>query len=231
MVSNIQFGSKIIDFTLEYTGRKSLGVTVTPDLKVLVRAPFTTTLEQVKAKVHKKAPWIISQQRYFLSFQPKAAPRKYVNGETHLYLGRQYRLKVISGNKNVVKLRGKFFEVVTTDKTIVRTLIRSWYLDHAKRKIIELSEPLVENFKKYKVQPSSIQFRYMPTRWGSCTPSGKIILNPDLIMAPKACIEYVIIHELCHLVYHEHSPRFLALQRREMRDWEKWKNTLEKLLA
>jgi predicted SprT family Zn-dependent metalloprotease len=71
----------------------------------------------------------------------------------------------------------------------------------------------------------------MPTRWGSCTPKGKIILNPELIKAPKGCIEYVIIHELCHLIHHDHTQKFLDLQTKEMKDWEKWKMKLEKLLA
>ena len=73
--------------------------------------------------------------------------------------------------------------------------------------------------------------REMPTRWGSCTAKGKIILNPELIKAPKVCIEYVIIHELCHLIYHDHTQKFLDLQTTEMPDWEKWKLKLEKLLA
>jgi hypothetical protein len=71
----------------------------------------------------------------------------------------------------------------------------------------------------------------MPTRWGSCTAKGRIILNPELIKAPKACIEYVIVHELCHLVHHDHTQRFLDLQTKEMPEWEKWKNKLERLLA
>ena len=68
-------------------------------------------------------------------------------------------------------------------------------------------------------------------RWGSCTPKGKIILNPELIKAPKGCIEYVIIHELCHLIHHDHTQKFIDLQTKEMKDWEKWKMKLEKLLA
>ena len=67
----------------------------------------------------------------------------------------------------------------------------------------------------------------MPTRWGSCTPSGKIILNPELIKANRKCIEYVIIHELCHLIHHNHNTNFFKLQTKEMPDWEKWKIKLE----
>ena len=95
MTSTIQFGSKQIDFHLEYSNRKSLGITVKPDLSVLVKAPVDTSLEKVKEKLRKKAPWIIRQQSFFLYFHPKTPARKYISGETHLYLGRQYRLKII----------------------------------------------------------------------------------------------------------------------------------------
>jgi len=109
--------------------------------------------------------------------------------------------------------------------------LHDWYLEHARAKFQAIATPLIEKFKKYKIEPSSIVLRDMPTRWGSCTPNGKIILNPELIKAPKPCIEYVIIHELCHLIHHNHTQKFLDLQTREMNDWEKWKMKLEKLLA
>ena len=104
-------------------------------------------------------------------------------------------------------------------------------MQHARTKFHLIAAPLIDKFKKHKVEPSSIVLRDMPTRWGSCTPKGKIILNPELIKAPKGCIEYVIIHELCHLIHHDHTQKFLDLQTKEMKDWEKWKTKLEKLLA
>ena len=95
MMQSIFFGSKQIDFRLQYSNRKSLGITVTPDLKVLVKAPIDASLEKVKEKLKKKAAWIIRQQSFFLSFHPKTPARKFISGETHLYLGRQYRLKIL----------------------------------------------------------------------------------------------------------------------------------------
>jgi len=231
MKEAIQFGSKKIDFCLEYSNRKSLGITVTPELIVLVKAPIDTSIEKVKEKLRKKAPWIIRQQSFFLSFYPKTPARKFIGGETHLYLGREYRLKIISGETESVKLKGKFIEVTTTDKTRAKQLVKEWYLKNAKIKFHSIAEPLIEKFKRYEVEPSSIVFRDMPTRWGSCTPKGKIILNPELIKASKGCIEYVIIHELCHLIHHDHTQKFIDLQAKEMRDWEKWKMRLEKMLA
>ena len=231
MTSAILFGSKQIDFQLEYSNRKSLGITVKPDLSVLVKAPIDTSLEKVKEKLRKKAPWIIRQQSFFLYFHPKTPARKYISGETHLYLGRQYRLKVIFNNLESVKLKGKYIEANVTEKTKVKQLVYDWYLHNAKSKFRTIAQPLIDNFKKYNIEPSSIVLRDMPTRWGSCTPKGKIILNPELIKAPKGCIEYVIIHELCHLVHHDHTQKFIDLQTKEMKDWEKWKMKLEKLLA
>ncbi len=231
MTATIQFGSRTIDFRLEYSDRKSLGITVTPEMEVLVKAPADTSMEKVKEKIRKKAPWIIKQQSFFLSFQPKTPQRRYINGETHLYLGRHYRLHVITGKMESVKLKGKFIEITASDKSRVKDLLSEWYLQHARLKFHEIATPLVDKFKKHKVEPGSIVLRDMPTRWGSCTPKGKIILNPELIKAPKGCIEYVIIHELCHLIHHDHTQKFLDLQFREMKEWEKWKMKLEKLLA
>jgi predicted metal-dependent hydrolase len=231
MTEAIQFGNRQIVFLLEYTKRKSLGISVTPELQVLVKAPVDTTLEKVKEKIKKKAPWIIRQQSFFLSFHPKTPARRFVGGETHLYLGRQYRLKVIQSKTESVKLKGQFIEVEATDKSKVKQLLNDWYLRNAKAKFHLIARPLIDKFKKHKVEPSSIVLREMPTRWGSCTPKGKIILNPELIKAPRGCIEYVISHELCHLIYHDHTQKFIDLQTKEMRDWEKWKIKLEKLLA
>jgi len=228
---SIDFGSKKIDFSLEYSNRKSLGITVTPELSVLVKAPIDTSMEKVKEKLRKKAPWIIRQQSFFLSFHPKTPARKFIGGETHLYLGRQYRLQIQIGKDESVKLKGKFIEVTAREKSRAKDLLNGWYLLHAKTKFHAIAQPLIDKFKKHKVEPSSIVFRDMPTRWGSCTPKGKIILNPELIKAPKGCIEYVIIHELCHLIHHDHTQKFIDLQTKEMKDWAKWKMKLEKLLA
>lgn len=244
MIDAIQFGSKKIDFRLEYSNRKSLGITVTPEMEVLVKAPTDTSLEKVKEKIRKKAPWIIKQQSFFLSFQPKTPQRKYISGETHLYLGRQYRIRMMNDKLEMmnefVKLKGPFFEVYTSNKNNIKELIEKWYHKKAAEKIAEIAKPMIESFLKRNAKNLShnssfithnLSLRNMPTRWGSCTPKGKIILNPELIKAPKGCIEYVIIHELCHLIHHDHTQKFIDLQTKEMKDWTKWKTKLEKLLA
>ncbi|MEQ9378782.1 MAG: SprT family zinc-dependent metalloprotease [Imperialibacter sp.] len=231
MDQSIQFGSRTISFYLIYANRKTMGITVSPDSSVLVKAPEGASLDKIREKVRKKAPWILKQQSFFLSFFPKTPPKKFIAGETHLYLGRQYRLKIIRGDDESVKLKGKFIEVTAPDHSRVKPLVKGWYLQNAKSKFTSVAEPLIQRFQVYNVHPSSVILREMPSRWGSCTPKGKIILNPELIKAPKGCIEYVIIHELCHLIHHDHTQKFIDLQSREMPDWEKWKQKLERMLA
>ncbi|MEN9999927.1 MAG: hypothetical protein RI922_2917 [Bacteroidota bacterium] len=226
-----QFGSKIIEFEIVFSDRKTLGITVNPEMDVIVKAPVDTSIEIILELVHKRAPWIMKQQHYFLGFFPKITERKYVSGETHFYMGRQYQLKLSISKKAEVKYKGRIIEICTPDKSKAEFLIKAWYKDKAKIKFAEIAEPIIQRFKKYNVEPKGIYLLEMSKRWGSCTPKGKIILNPELIKAPRACIEYVITHELCHLVHHDHTQKFINLQTKEMPEWAKWKEKLERFLA
>lgn len=231
MKDSFTFGSKVIDYEIRYSDRKTLGITVTPASEVLIKAPLDAKKERIQEILYKRAPWILKQQSFFLSFQPRSTQRRYVNGETHLYLGRQYRLRIEKSEQDSVKLFLGELKVETSDPTKVKTLVKAWYLKQARTKFEKLSSKLIDRFKAEKVQPHSLVIREMTLRWGSCTPKGKIILNPELVKAPKGCIEYVILHELCHLVYQDHSPAFFRLQSRYMPDWENWKERLERILA
>jgi predicted metal-dependent hydrolase len=231
MMDSIDFGSKKINFHLTFSDRKSLGITITPDMDVIVKAPRDASIERVKEKVRKKAPWIIKQQSFFLTFHPRTPEKRYVSGETHLYLGRQYRLKVTEAKSNSVHFRGSYFEIQARQKSNSKPLLLQWYRERAKIKFAEIAEPWIQRFEKYDVKPEAIYLQEMPKRWGSCTPKGKIILNPELIKAPRSCIEYVVIHELCHLVHPNHTTAFIQLQEKVMPDWQKWKMKLDTLLA
>ncbi len=152
MKYSIHFGSREIDFRLAYSNRKSLGIIVTPEMEVLVKAPIETPLQKVKERLQKKAAWIIKQQSFFLTFLPKTPARKYVSGETHLYLGRQYQLRIMSYELGImndcVKLSGRFLNVYTNDKTKAKTLVEKWYLDKAKEHLPKIAQPLIESFVK-----------------------------------------------------------------------------------
>lgn len=227
MKCSIDFGSKKIKYTLLYTKRKTLGITVNPDMEIVVKAPENSAIELVEAKVRKRAPWIIKQQNYFLTFHPKPNDKKYVSGESHYYLGKQYRIEVLEDKKNEVSYKGRYIQVKTKNKSNVKKLLNDWYRVKSKEKFEAIAAPLIEKFKKYDVEPTGLYIQDMKTRWGSCTPQGKIILNPELIKTPKGCIEYVIIHELCHLVHLSHNQKFFDLQAKECPLWERWKTKLE----
>ena len=129
----IEFGGTKIAFRLRRSNRRTLAITVQPDLSVTVTAPKKAAMENVLVKVRKRAVWIKRQQRYFSEFLPQTPPRRYVSGETHRYLGRQYRLKVVEAAA-AVKMRGRFIWVHTprkADTTQVRELVEGWYLTRA----------------------------------------------------------------------------------------------------
>jgi predicted metal-dependent hydrolase len=229
-VKQIQYGTAVISYRITYSDRKTLGITALPNGKILVKAPVGATDEAIEEKVRKRAPWIRKQQTFFETFENRMPPRRYISGESHCYLGKQYVLLVTEGNRNSVNFKGRSFEIVCTAKSKAEQLMKDWYKERAKTKFAEIAEPLIRRFGKYGVEPTGLYIQTMENRWGSCTPKGKIILNTELIKAPKLCIEYVIMHELCHLLHRNHTSAFYRLLAAEMPDWEKRKNKLEKLL-
>lgn len=226
----VQYGNTDIYYSVVYSERKTLGIVVNPDGSVIVKAPIGILKEKVSEKVKKRASWIIKQQNFFKSFGKKMPQRRYISGESHLYLGRQYRLYVKEGKPNSVSFKGRCFEIVCTSKDKAESLMTAWYKERAKVKFAEIAEPIIQQFKKYGVEPKSLYIQAMENRWGSCTAKQKIILNTELIKAPKPCIEYVITHEMCHLLHKNHTKAFYELLTNEMPDWEKWKNKLERML-
>lgn len=233
-MEQLKYGSSTIEFELKRTNRKTLGITVHPNLSVEVKAPLDASRDKILEKVEKRASWILEQKRYFLAFEPSNIEYLYKSGETHYYLGRQYQLKIEKGKAEEVFYRGGHLLIETKDKSPkhVKKLLDNWYRERAKLKFAEYAEPLIQRFKqKYDVEPKDLYIQQMELRWGSCTAEGNIILNPELIKAPKPCIEYVINHELCHLIHRNHTKAFFALQRKEMPDWEKWKMKLERFMA
>ncbi len=232
MNRELKFGNRIISYELTFGDRKTMGVKVYPDCSVKVAAPLDTPFDKIKTKLKSRAPWIVKQQNEFLSYHPLTPKRKFINGETHLYLGRQYRLKIEKSNfKNDIKLYGGRFLVYRMKGEKVETILKQWYREKAEIHFNDILQQKWPLFQKYNILYPELQIRKMAKRWGSCTAKDKIILNPELIKAPKGSIEYVIIHELCHLVHHNHTRTFYALQRKMMPDCEKWKERLEYSLA
>ncbi|MEG2339759.1 MAG: SprT family zinc-dependent metalloprotease [Odoribacter sp.] len=231
MSGEIIYGTTTIPYLVRFSERKTLGITVTPEGKVVLNAPIDTTREKIEEKLLRRAGWIVKQQLYFRSFGERTPHKQYISGESHYYLGKQYMLRVTEGRPNSAKYKGRYFEVVCTPKSKAAEMMKEWYRERAKVKFAEIAEPIIARFAKCGVAPSSLYIQEMGNRWGSCTPKGKIILNTELIKAPKPCIEYVITHELCHLVHRDHTKAFFELLETEMSDWKRWKDKLERFMS
>jgi predicted metal-dependent hydrolase len=229
---SIRFGSETIRFNIKYRSRRTLGISVHPDLQIEVSAPQNTPLQEIREKVRKRAGWIIRQKAYFEKFLPHLPEKNYVSGESFRYLGRQYRLKVWKSKDERVLLKNGYLNVHVSDtrkKTRIMKLLDEWYRERAKEQFLKRSQKLLSSFNGNRVEPESIELKVMPKRWGSCTRKGKIMLNPALIKAPASCIEYVLMHELCHLIEHNHGVRYYALLSKMMPDWEERKERLERV--
>lgn len=230
MRCEVQYGSWKLTFALHRSERRTLGIEVHPDLSVHVVAPLNAPLPVIEQRVLAKGKWLLKQFRHFEQFLPRTPPREYVPGESHGYLGRRYLLKVRHAEERTVKLKGG--ELLVTlpepdDLELVRQLLAGWYLGHARRVFQERVNEALPLFRKHKLGTPPVRITRMAKRWGSCTPKGNILLNPDLITMPVRCIDYVVVHELCHLVHPHHDQAFHALQERMMPDWRRWKLRLE----
>ena len=231
---SIQYGTQEIFFEVQRSGRKTLAIEVHPDSSVHIIAPEDSTLQDINQKVEKRASWIIKQQQYFEQFLPRTPERQYVSGETHYYLGKSYLLKVSSGSVNQVKLKAGKLEVICKDEIkqeTVKKLLAQWYYQHAEKKFNTLALEAYSKFKEYNFEMPKIEIRRMAKRWGSCNTIDKIILNPEIIKASSKCIEYVLIHEMCHLVITNHDSKFYNTLTSVMPSWQKWKNKLEQNLS
>lgn len=229
----IVWGRHRIPFFLTFRDRKRLAITVEPNQVVTVVAPLGSTLDEVLSRVQKRAAWIARQRAHFGQFQPLTPPRRYVAGETHLYLGRQYRLKLFHDTVTSVRLAGRFFRVHLPDRNNtakIRRLLNAWYREHATRVFVCRLDVCLESARSLSVSRPEIVIRQMVKRWGSCTRAGRLLLNPELVKTPLRCIEYVIMHELCHLKVHNHSREFYRLLTRCMPDWERRKSRLDSFL-
>ncbi len=229
--SQLVYGSKVINYSLLYCDRKTMEISVHPDSTIVVKAPVQSNITFIEKKIRKRARWILRQVQFFKQFHPKTPERFYVNGETHLYLGRQYRLKLCKGTENSVKLSRGFFHITCRNEptpNAAKKLLNQWYSEKARLQFAESMDRCWPRFNGLGIGESpKLSIKRMQKRWGSLSDKGTVTLNTELIRAPKECIDYVVTHELCHLKYNDHSPDFYRLLDSVSPGWEKIKHTLE----
>ncbi|GGR61589.1 metal-dependent hydrolase [Deinococcus seoulensis] len=233
MQLDVQYGRTRVNFTLRYARRKTLAIHVHPSGEVEVVAPEGTSVDAARARVARRAAWIVQQQRTFAQYPPPLSAREYVSGETLRYLGRQYRLRIEEGAEHIALRHGRLVVTLpdTRDAQLRAALVERWRrarADFVFREVyaraLQLVEPIGIKHER------GVEIRRLEKRWGSCSRSGRILLNGQLIAAPRVCIEYVIVHELCHLAEHHHGPAFYRLLTTVLPDWEARRDTLNRLV-
>lgn len=232
---SVPFAGREIAFRLERSARRrTLGITVTAEGEVVVRAPEGAAVSEVEARVARRGAWILRALGEVARTPPRTPERLFVPGETHLYLGKQYRLDVRRSLKERVRIEGEYIvlEMHRPGQPGARAeLLASWYVERARALYEERLDALFPPFAARGHARPEILVRELEKRWGSLTGAGTVVLSRDLIRAPQACIDYVIIHELCHLEEPNHGAGFWKLLGRLMPDWEGRKEELEACLA
>jgi hypothetical protein len=225
----ITYGDKLIKYKVLKTNRKTMEISVYPDTQVLVVAPQSANDILIHSLVSKRLRWIHSQINYFNRFTSINRHRKFVSGESHYYLGRQYRLRIIEGPSNLVIMDRKMIKVSSKNinTEYIRKIMDIWYRTRGRIVFVDILNENFIRFKKLGYQKPNIFIRKMEKRWGSLSLTNNLTLNPRLIQAPRSSIEYVILHELCHLKFRSHNRDFYNYLERILPDWKDRKYKLE----
>lgn len=228
----IHFGNQFIDFWIERKDVKNVNLNIKPDMTVQVSANEKVPLNFIYDFVKSKATFILKHIKHFEEVLPlKQSDREYVSGETFKYLGKQYRLRVKPSTEETVKYFRGFIYLCVLDPTDFckkEKLMEAWYNEKAYKVFGESLNKMAVVMKKYGVEKPSLDIRVMKARWGSAhIDKNTILINTELIKAPKYCIDYVILHELIHFKYNNHSEGFYNMLFTLMPDWEKRKKILD----
>ena len=207
--------------------RRTVAIQIHPDKSVELKVPLSYNVDEVEPFLVKHHRWIFN--RLDAPEKKSREPKKYVDGELHYFLGKQYPIKIIISPENTVVFQDDTIVIYAKYDLpdLIEVLLEKWYFTQARAVFQKISIPLTKQMAKYNVAPKSFTIKKMKTRWGSCSSKGSVNLNLDLIKLPEGCIKAVILHELCHLVHMNHSKEFYALMTAEMPDWKVWDKQLK----
>jgi predicted metal-dependent hydrolase len=194
-----------LQYQLIRSDRHTIGITVERDRRVVVRAPVRAREETVSAVVETKRFWIWQKLRDPQKYLAAPQAKEFVAGETFLYLGQGFPLRLVTADSPPLRFTGRQFELARTERQHGRSLFRDWYLAEAKTHLVPR---VAELAKSLGVAFSRISIRDIKYRWGSCTPGGTLVFNWRIVQAPPVVIDYLVVHELAHLLEQNHSPEF-----------------------
>ncbi|MFB1082482.1 M48 family metallopeptidase [Jeotgalibacillus sp. JSM ZJ347] len=232
-IHRIKHGENTIEFTVKRKNVKNVNLNIKPDMTVEVSANENVPIDFICDFVKKKRTWILKHIKQFEDVQPeKQSKREYVSGESYKYLGKQYRLKVQRAeDKERVKYYRGFIYLYVKDASNFKNkekLLEEWYREKARITFQQSLDRMYPAVQKYGIEKPTIQIKLMKARWGSALlDPHAILLNLNLIKAPKHCIDYVVLHELIHFKYNDHGDSFYNMLYSLMPDWEKRKAILD----
>lgn len=227
------WGSRRVPFRLRRAAVKRLRIVVDPEGQVAVTAPVHATDEAVVARVSRRGDWILRQQEYFARWRPRSTVRQYLSGETHLFLGKQLRLRIEHDlPEGVEKIDCQLVVGLggAHDRSLARELVRNWYAAQARSVLHDRWQAQRKLWAAHGAHASRLIVRPLSNRWGSMTNAGSLVLNSDLVRATPSLIDYVIAHELAHAKFPDHGPEWKRLLTGVMPDWPLRKRQLEELL-
>jgi predicted metal-dependent hydrolase len=203
-----------IEYRIVYSRRRTLGISVLPDLSVVVRAPFRASLKTISRIVQEKEAWIIKHRDGYRQKDFRKLNSSFISGERQLFRGKELVLLISESEKQFIRFNETTIELGVenpSDPLSVKRLIYKGFTAEALKVYPKKLASLLKLYEKYSFKPTGLTIRSMRSRWGSCSKQGRITLSTELIKLPDVFLEYVIIHELCHLKHHNHGNDYYKL--------------------
>lgn len=222
-----------LEFTVVYSGRRSLGISVMPDSSVILRVPYLTSLKTINRVVEEKKAWITWHRDNYRNMGSGKISRTYINGESHLFRGVESVLQIEKIRKSYILFYDSTIKLgleKSDDERAIKKLLYKGYKAEAWKLFPEIMDTTLQKHENQMFKPAGLIIKTMKRRWGSCSNKGIITLSTELIKLPDQYIEYVIVHELCHLRHHNHGAGFYKLLTDLYPNWKQVRKDLRKYI-
>jgi hypothetical protein len=222
-----------IEYRIVYSRRRTIGISVHPDSTVFVRVPYHTSTKTITRIVREKYEWVLKHRDNYRNLDNSYLKRSYTDGETHFFRGKELILRIEKSPRSYVRFVDGTIEIGTdknNDHESIKKLLYSAYKSEAMKHFPELMNKVLAEHQSYGFKPASLVIRTMKRRWGSCSNKSVITLSTELIKLSDLFIEYVIIHELCHLRHHNHGEKFYELLSEIFPEWKSVRKELRKYI-
>jgi len=235
-----QYNTSKIEYNLIKSKRKTITISVDSKGNILVKAPSRLTDEKVLELVKNKSSWIERKLLLVEKTVGRTRERQYVNDEIFYYMGKEYSLQLIDDasrkkitiniydDKLVITIPISKVGIINegiVNETIIKSALTKWYKQMAK---VKISERVTYYESFFSEKPGPVIVKEQKKRWGSCSQDGTLRFNWRIIMAPEHIVDYIVVHEMCHLRYMNHASEFWNLVERILPDFKIRKDWLKK---